>query len=162
MTSKAPPGPPSTASRCRPSLSLDTASTVNSATDVAARGLDIQGVDVVLHYDPAEDHKAYLHRSGRTARAGETGVAVSLVLWDQQRETEGLQKRLGISQPMVEVFSNDDRLQSLPTWDPAAEAAAEVEALTGTDDAAPSPVALKPSEMLRARPGPARRRRRML
>ena len=89
------------------------------ATDVAARGLDVKGVDVVIHYDPAEDHKAYLHRSGRTARAGKTGVAVSLVLWDQERETDILQKRLGISQPMVEVFSNDDRLEDLATWDPA-------------------------------------------
>ena len=131
------------------------------ATDVAARGLDVKGVDVVIHYDPAEDHKAYLHRSGRTARAGKTGVAVSLVLWDQERETEGLQKRLGISQPLVEVFSNDDRLANLAGWDPAAEATAEVEALTGTDDAPAAP-APKPSEMLRARRGPATRRRRML
>ena len=91
------------------------------ATDVAARGLDVKGVDVVIHYDPAEDHKAYLHRSGRTARAGKTGVAVSLVLWDQERETEILQKRLGISQPLVEVFSNDARLEDLATWDPAAD-----------------------------------------
>jgi len=132
------------------------------ATDVAARGLDVKGVDVVIHYDPAEDHKAYLHRSGRTARAGKTGVAVSLVLWDQERETEALQKRLGISQPLVEVFSNDDRLKNLAAWDPAGDAAAEVEALTGTDDAPAAPAALKPSEMLRARRGPSTRRRRML
>src|ERR1051325_11671154 len=107
------------------------------ATDVAARGLDVKGVDVVLHYDPAEDHKAYLHRSGRTARAGKTGVAVSLVLWDQERETEGLQKRLGISQPVVEVFSNDSRLGDLAAWDPAVEAAAELAVVeaTGTDGA---------------------------
>ena len=131
------------------------------ATDVAARGLDVKGVDVVIHYDPAEDHKAYLHRSGRTARAGKTGVAVSLVLWDQERETEGLQKHLGLSQPLVEVFSNDPRLNDLAAWDPAAEAGAEVEALTGTDDAPAAP-ALKPSEMLRPRRGPSTRRRRML
>ena len=48
------------------------------ATDVAARGLHIEGVDAVVHYDPPEDHKAYLHRSGRTARAGKAGVVVSL------------------------------------------------------------------------------------
>ena len=50
------------------------------ATDVAARGLHIDGVDGVIHYDPPEDHKAYLHRSGRTARAGKAGVVVSLSL----------------------------------------------------------------------------------
>ncbi|MDQ6725674.1 MAG: C-terminal helicase domain-containing protein, partial [Actinomycetota bacterium] len=77
------------------------------ATDVAARGLDIDAVDVVVHYDPPEDHKAYLHRSGRTARAGEAGVAVSLLLWDQVAEAEKLRKRLGIRQPLVELFSND-------------------------------------------------------
>ena len=83
------------------------------ATDVAARGLDIDGVDVVVHYDPPEDHKAYLHRSGRTARAGETGVAVSLLLWDQITDAERVRTRLGIRQPFVEVFSNDARLRDL-------------------------------------------------
>src|SRR5919199_2898985 len=75
------------------------------ATDVAARGLDIDGVDVVVHYDPPEDHKAYLHRSGRTARAGEAGVAVSLLLWGQVSEADRLRKRLGVSQPPGEGFS---------------------------------------------------------
>ncbi|MGZ4717226.1 MAG: DEAD/DEAH box helicase, partial [Acidimicrobiales bacterium] len=50
------------------------------ATDVAARGIHVDDVDVVIHYDPPEDHKAYIHRSGRTARAGEAGVAVMLTL----------------------------------------------------------------------------------
>ena len=80
------------------------------ATDVAARGLDVDGIDVVVHYDPPEDHTAYLHRSGRTARAGATGVAVSLLLWDQVLESEKLRRRLGIRQPVVELFSNDARL----------------------------------------------------
>jgi superfamily II DNA/RNA helicase len=131
------------------------------ATDVAARGLDVKGVDVVIHYDPAEDHKAYLHRSGRTARAGKTGVAVSLVLWDQVRETEILQKRLGIAQPLVEVFSNDPRLKDLAAWDPATEITDTAEEATGTDGVAPV-APPKPSDSLRPRPGPARRRRRML
>jgi superfamily II DNA/RNA helicase len=126
----------------------------------------VKGVDVVIHYDPAEDHKAYLHRSGRTARAGKTGVAVSLILWDQERETDLLQKRLGIAQPVVEVFSNDDRLENLAAWDPSADAAAEIEAVaTGTGDAAPIPT-MSPSEIVRARraatPVKSRRRRRML
>jgi superfamily II DNA/RNA helicase len=83
------------------------------ATDVAARGLHVDGIDVVIHYDPPEDHKTYLHRSGRTARAGATGVAVTLVLWDQHMDAERLQKRLGIRAPLVEVFSNDKRLSDL-------------------------------------------------
>jgi superfamily II DNA/RNA helicase len=87
------------------------------ATDVAARGLDIDGVDVVVHYDPPEDHKAYLHRSGRTARAGEDGVAVTLALWDQELALERLRRRLGLDLPLVEVFSNDARLKDLAGWD---------------------------------------------
>ncbi|MGH3579643.1 MAG: DEAD/DEAH box helicase, partial [Mycobacterium sp.] len=88
------------------------------ATDVAARGLHIDAVDVVIHYDPPEDHKAYLHRSGRTARAGETGVVVSLVLWNQMLDVEKIQKRIGLRLPIVEVFSNDARLGSLAEWKP--------------------------------------------
>jgi len=88
------------------------------ATDVAARGLDIDGVDVVVHFDPPEDHKGYLHRSGRTARAGEGGVVVTLVLWDQELAMERLQRRIGLEVPMVEVFSNDPRLVDLAAWRP--------------------------------------------
>ncbi len=93
------------------------------ATDVAARGIHVEGIDVVVHFDPPEDHKAYLHRSGRTARAGEEGLVVTLVLWDQRLEVERLQRRLGITQPLVEVFSNDPRLQDLRTLSPTASVA---------------------------------------
>jgi len=86
------------------------------ATDVAARGIHVDGVDVVVHYDPPEDHKAYLHRSGRTARAGEAGVAVLLSLWNQENEVRVIQRRLRLDQPIVEVFSNDPRLADLRAW----------------------------------------------
>jgi len=91
------------------------------ATDVAARGIDVEDIDVVIHYDPPDDHKAYLHRSGRTARAGAKGVVVTLSLWDQENLVRLLQRRIGISQPIVELFSNDPRLADLAAWDPAAE-----------------------------------------
>jgi superfamily II DNA/RNA helicase len=92
------------------------------ATDVAARGIHVDDVDVVIHFDPPEDHKAYLHRSGRTARAGESGMAVSLVLWNQELEVRRLQNRLNLKLPMVEMFSNDPRLADLARWDPMSEA----------------------------------------
>jgi superfamily II DNA/RNA helicase len=90
------------------------------ATDVAARGIHVDEVDVVIHYDPPSDHKNYLHRSGRTARAGEDGLVVSLVLWNQELEVKRIQKRLGLDIPIVEMFSNDPRLQNLAAWDPTA------------------------------------------
>ena len=88
------------------------------ATDVAARGIHVDDVDVVIHYDPPSDHKAYLHRSGRTARAGETGLVVTLSLWDQELEVKRIQKRLGLDVPIVEMFSNDERLADLANWTP--------------------------------------------
>ncbi|WP_419848328.1 DEAD/DEAH box helicase [Candidatus Poriferisocius sp.] len=91
------------------------------ATDVAARGLHIDDVDVVIHYDPPPDHKTYLHRSGRTARAGESGMAVTLSLWNEELEVKRLQRRLSLDVPIVEMFSNDDRLDALHRWDPVAE-----------------------------------------
>jgi superfamily II DNA/RNA helicase len=93
------------------------------ATDVAARGIHVDGIDVVIHFDPAEDDKTYLHRSGRTARAGESGVAVTLMLWNQENFVRSVQRRLGLAVPIVEVFSNDPRLADLKAWDPSDEVA---------------------------------------
>ncbi|MGP8008525.1 MAG: DEAD/DEAH box helicase [Acidimicrobiales bacterium] len=92
------------------------------ATDVAARGLDIDAVDVVIHFDVPEDHKAYLHRSGRTARAGQAGVVVTLAQWNQVLEVERIQQRIGLKIPIVEMFSNDSRLNNLAGWDPGTKA----------------------------------------
>ena len=93
------------------------------ATDVAALGIHVDDVDVVIHYDPPSDAKTYVHRSGRTARVGKSGVVVSLVLWNEELEVRKLLRRLGMKQPIVEVYSNDVRLDDLMAWDPADEAA---------------------------------------
>jgi len=90
------------------------------ATDVAARGIHVDDVDVVIHYDPPAEHKTYLHRSGRTARAGSKGLVVTLLLWNEELEVRRLQKRVGLDIPMVEMFSNDERLKDLSEWDPTA------------------------------------------
>ena len=67
------------------------------ATDVAARGIDVAGVNCVIHYDPPENGKAYKHRSGRTARGGASGVVVSLVQKPQKRSYARIQHQVGIN-----------------------------------------------------------------
>jgi len=66
------------------------------ATDVAARGIDVEGVQCVIHYDPPENGKAYKHRSGRTARAGAHGSVISLVQKPQKNEYNKIQRQVGI------------------------------------------------------------------
>jgi superfamily II DNA/RNA helicase len=70
------------------------------ATDVAARGIHIDAVASVIHFDPPADSKDYLHRSGRTARAGATGTVVSLVTGAQQRDVRRMQKDLDLRAPI--------------------------------------------------------------
>ena len=72
------------------------------ATDVASRGIDVDDVNCVIHFDPPDDGKAYKHRSGRTARAGSTGTVVSLVLRSQNRQYKRIQEELGIRCKMTE------------------------------------------------------------
>ena len=88
------------------------------ATDVAARGIHVDDVEVVIHFDPPPEHKTYLHRSGRTARAGTDGLVVTLALWNEELEVKRIQKRIGLDIPLVEMFSNDKRLADLAGWDP--------------------------------------------
>jgi superfamily II DNA/RNA helicase len=66
------------------------------ATDVAARGIHVDGVNAVVHFDPPADSKDYVHRSGRTARAGATGVVVSLVTPDKASAVKRIQRELGM------------------------------------------------------------------
>ena len=68
------------------------------ATDVAARGIHVDGVACVVHFDPPEDDKTYLHRSGRTARAGAQGVVVSFVRDNNRKDVKTLQRDLGLAQ----------------------------------------------------------------
>jgi superfamily II DNA/RNA helicase len=71
------------------------------ATDVAARGIHVDGVASVIHYDPPEDHKAYVHRSGRTARAGAEGIVVSIVQPGQKNEFQKMQRSIGLEEPFT-------------------------------------------------------------
>jgi superfamily II DNA/RNA helicase len=66
------------------------------ATDIAARGVHVDEVELVVHIDPPSEHKAYLHRSGRTARAGNAGDVVTVVLPEQRKDTQALLRRAGI------------------------------------------------------------------
>jgi superfamily II DNA/RNA helicase len=89
------------------------------ATNLAARGLDIADVDVVLHFEPPQDFKDFVHRSGRTARAGESGLVVTLVEWDQVEEVQRLQRAAGLHYEIVKMYSNDPRLDDLTAHEPA-------------------------------------------
>lgn len=84
------------------------------ATDVAARGIDIDDVAMVVHYVPPLDVKTYLHRSGRTARAGRDGWAVTLAEYNQHTTCRIIQRGLRLEpQEPIAVFSNDIRLRDL-------------------------------------------------
>ena len=87
------------------------------ATNVAARGLHVDGIDVVIHFDPPEDHKVYLHRSGRTARAGEDGLVVTLVLPEQMRDVAMIQRDGGLDLQIVPMRPDDNRLLDLSAWE---------------------------------------------
>ncbi|TQJ59404.1 superfamily II DNA/RNA helicase [Arthrobacter sp. SLBN-83] len=76
------------------------------ATDVAARGVHVDDVELVIHVDPPTEHKAYLHRSGRTARAGSDGTVVTLTLPEQQTDVKKLMKAAGVDVSFERVTAN--------------------------------------------------------
>jgi superfamily II DNA/RNA helicase len=88
------------------------------ATNIAARGIHVDGVDTVVHHDPPEDAKTYLHRSGRTARAGATGLVVTLVEPDQVGAINALRRAAGLREPVVAMAPDDGRLADLAAWTP--------------------------------------------
>jgi superfamily II DNA/RNA helicase len=73
------------------------------ATDIAARGIHVDGIDLVVHFDPPAEAKGYLHRSGRTARAGAGGTVVTLVLPEQAAQVATLRRHAGLAQPFRQV-----------------------------------------------------------
>jgi superfamily II DNA/RNA helicase len=83
------------------------------ATDIAARGVHVDDVELVVHCDPPAEHKAYLHRSGRTARAGATGTVVTLMTDNQRRNVRALTKSAGIEPITTRVTPEDDFLAEL-------------------------------------------------
>jgi superfamily II DNA/RNA helicase len=114
------------------------------ATDIAARGIHVDDVALVVHVDPPTEHKAYQHRSGRTARAGAKGTVVTVILPDQARDVATMIRQAGIRPASAAVRPG----------------AAETVALTGpaAEPVFPAPVAAAPAVV--SRPGPARHGRR--
>ncbi|MCG5215008.1 DEAD/DEAH box helicase [Streptosporangium sp. KLBMP 9127] len=104
-------------------------------TDVAARGIHVDDVSLVLHVDPPQDSKSYLHRGGRTARAGERGTVMTLVLPNERRSTDQLTRQAGIKPFRLRVTPGHPRLEEvvgakqpsgeeIPVWEPAAPVSA--------------------------------------
>ncbi|MFE8972980.1 MULTISPECIES: DEAD/DEAH box helicase [Streptomyces] len=87
--------------------------TVLVATNVAARGIHVDNLDLVVNVDPPSDHKDYLHRGGRTARAGESGSVVTLVLPNQRREMTRLMADAGITPQIAQVRSGEAELSRI-------------------------------------------------
>jgi superfamily II DNA/RNA helicase len=83
------------------------------ATDVAARGIHVDGVSLVLHVDPPADSKDYLHRSGRTARAGESGLVVSIVTPNDERAVRSLMAGTGVQPEQRDMLPGDATMRSL-------------------------------------------------
>ena len=83
------------------------------ATDIAARGVHVDEVELVVHVDPPMEHKAYLHRSGRTARAGSSGDVVTVVLPEQRRDTQLLLRKAGITAQPQQVAADSAQVRGL-------------------------------------------------
>jgi len=83
------------------------------ATDVAARGVHVDDVELVVHVDPPAEHKAYLHRSGRTARAGSSGDVVTLVLPDQRKDLAAIMRKAAIDVRPVSVTATSEHVLKL-------------------------------------------------
>ena len=123
------------------------------ATDVVARGIHVDDLPVVVHFDPPADHTDYVHRSGRTGRAGSTGTVVSLVTDETQKAISGMQKALGFQPGSQAPFSTP--MVTAPSRPALSES---VDAPQVTHNPAPAP-RQKQSPASRQRSAPAPRQR---
>ncbi|MGW5570696.1 DEAD/DEAH box helicase [Nocardia thailandica] len=119
-------------------------------TDVAARGIHVDGVSLVVHFDPPAEHKAYLHRAGRTARAGEDGVVVTLVTDEERKDVAAMTRKAGVETEGVAVRPGDRALVEItgarrPSGVPLAA------------PGAPAPQAAAPAQAAAGRPSRSRR-----
>ncbi|WP_326666516.1 DEAD/DEAH box helicase [Streptomyces canus] len=113
------------------------------ATNVAARGIHVDNLDLVVNVDPPTDHKDYLHRGGRTARAGESGSVVTLVTPNQRREMSRLMASAGITPQIAQVRSGEAELSRItgaqaPSGVPVVITAPQPERPRGTSSASSS------------------------
>jgi superfamily II DNA/RNA helicase len=83
------------------------------ATDIAARGIHVDDIELVVHVDPPAEHKAFLHRSGRTARAGASGTVVTVMTPDQKSDVDVLTRRAGIQPQRTKVQPNHPLIAEL-------------------------------------------------
>jgi superfamily II DNA/RNA helicase len=112
------------------------------ATDIAARGIHVDGVDLVIHADPPTEHKAYVHRSGRTARGGADGVVVTMQTPAQVRDVTSLMRKAGVTPHTATAEPDSDVLREISG--PPAPRVTLVKAVTDL---------VKPAERLTDRPG---------
>jgi superfamily II DNA/RNA helicase len=101
------------------------------ATDIAARGIHVDDVSLVIHADPPTEHKAYLHRSGRTARAGNEGTVVTLATESQRRDVAQLTRKAGISPTVTSLSAGHALLTELAPGERTTMSAAEIDAALG-------------------------------
>ena len=115
------------------------------ATDIAARGIHVDGVDLVIHADPPAEHKAYVHRSGRTARGGADGVVVTMQTAQQAREVTSLMRKAGVSPHTATAEPDSEVLREI-----AGPPAPRVTLVTSVTEL------VKPAERLSERPVPGK------